>query len=142
VSEARTEDRLGRLEADVHEIKTTLARLEPMIIRIDERLNTELPHLRTELSHLATKAELEKKPGRGELWGAIAAMVGAQAVIAAVLAVILTWTAPARGAEAPSQPPYSCQLLYDEQRKCAFGSCDKRVVERLTRECLRDGGRT
>jgi hypothetical protein len=32
-------------------------------------------------------------------------------------------------------------LTDDEQRKCAFGSCDKRVVERLTRECLRDGGR-
>lgn len=39
------------------------------------------------------------------------------------------------------EPPYSCRLLYDEQRKCAFGSCDKRVLERLNRECLRDGGR-
>lgn len=37
--------------------------------------------------------------------------------------------------------PYSCRLLYDEQRRCAFGSCDKRVIERLTKECLRDGGR-
>jgi hypothetical protein len=37
--------------------------------------------------------------------------------------------------------PYSCRLLYDEQKKCAAGSCDKRVVERLTRECLRDDGR-
>jgi hypothetical protein len=47
------------------------------------------------------------------------------------------------GAEPPApREPYSCQLLYDEQRKCAFGSCDRRVVDRLTRECLRDGGRT
>jgi hypothetical protein len=27
-----------------------------------------------------------------------------------------------------------------EQRKCAFGSCDARLIERLKRECLRDGG--
>jgi hypothetical protein len=40
-----------------------------------------------------------------------------------------------------TEPPYSCRLLYDEQRKCAFGSCDKRTVERLRLECLRDGGR-
>jgi hypothetical protein len=46
------------------------------------------------------------------------------------------------GAEPPApREPYSCRLLYDEQRKCAFGSCDKRVVVRLTKECLRDGGR-
>ena len=134
MSEARTADRLDHLERDVREIKTTLARLEPMIIRIDERLVAELPHL-------ATKAELAEKPGRGELWGAIAAMVGAQAVIAAVLAVILTWSPPAHGAEAAGQPPYSCRQLYDEQKKCAFGSCDKRVVARPTRECLRDAGR-
>jgi hypothetical protein len=86
VSEARTEDRLDRLEADVHEIKTTLARVEPMIIRID-----------AQLPRLATKAELEKKPGHAELWGAIAAMVGAQAVLIAVLAVILSWPHPAHG---------------------------------------------
>ena len=36
--------------------------------------------------------------------------------------------------------PYSCRLYDDEQKKCAFGSCDQRVVERLKRECLRDGG--
>jgi len=60
--------------------------------------------------------------------------------IAAVLAVILTWSPAARGAESP--PPYSCRLLYDEQKKCAFDPhCDKRVIERLTKECLRDGGR-
>jgi hypothetical protein len=47
----------------------------------------------------------------------------------------------ALGAGAEPRERYSCRLLYDEQKKCAFGSCDKRVVERLTRECLRDGGR-
>jgi hypothetical protein len=39
------------------------------------------------------------------------------------------------------QPPYSCRRLYEEQKKCAFGNCDARVLERLKRECLRDGGR-
>jgi hypothetical protein len=29
------------------------------------------------------------------------------------------------GAEPPApREPYSCRQLYDEQRKCAFGSCD------------------
>jgi hypothetical protein len=41
----------------------------------------------------------------------------------------------------PKTEPYSCRLLYDEQRKCAFGSCDKHTIERLRKECLRDGGR-
>jgi hypothetical protein len=34
-------------------------------------------------------------------------------------------------------------LLDDEMRKCSFDPhCDQRVVERLKRECLRDGGST
>lgn len=40
-----------------------------------------------------------------------------------------------------TERPYSCRLLDDELRKCAFGSCDHRVIERLRKECLRDGGR-
>jgi hypothetical protein len=48
----------------------------------------------------------------------------------------------AQAADQPPPAPYSCRLLNDEQRKCAFDPrCDKRVVERLTKECLRDGGR-
>jgi hypothetical protein len=43
-------------------------------------------------------------------------------------------------AQVETQLPYSCRLLDDEQRKCAFGSCDARTIERLKRECLRDGG--
>ena len=39
-----------------------------------------------------------------------------------------------------NQRPFSCRLLIAEQRKCAFESCDQRTVERLKRECLRDGG--
>jgi hypothetical protein len=29
----------------------------------------------------------------------------------------------------------------DEQQKSAFGSCDNRMIERLKRECICDGGR-
>jgi hypothetical protein len=55
-----------------------------------------------------------------------------------MLALVLA-ALPVRAAD--REPPYSCRLLYDEQKKCAFGTCDKRVIERLTKECLRDGGR-
>ena len=41
-----------------------------------------------------------------------------------------------------NQRPFSCRLLTDEQRKCAFGNCDQRTIGRLMRECLRDGGST
>ena len=57
-----------------------------------------------------------------------------------MLALALRGAFPAIAAE-PPQRPYSCRLFDDEQRKCAFGSCDKRTVERLRDECLRDGGR-
>jgi hypothetical protein len=60
--------------------------------------------------------------------------------MSAVLLLALAFIAlPARAAD--REPPYSCRLLYDAQKKCAFGSCDKRVIERLTKECLHDGGR-
>jgi hypothetical protein len=44
-------------------------------------------------------------------------------------------------AGSPPQRPYSCRLLDDADRQCAFGQCDTRLLERLQRECLRDGGR-
>jgi hypothetical protein len=56
-----------------------------------------------------------------------------------MLALALLGVAPASAAE-PDRP-YSCRLSDDEQRNCAFGSCDVRTVERLRKECLRDGGR-
>src|SRR4029077_19684473 len=94
VSETRTEDRLGRVEEDVREIKTTLAGLVPLINRIDERLNTGLPHPATkaELADLRTEllTALAHKPGRGYLWGVMAAMVGAQAVAVAAAALVFS----------------------------------------------------
>jgi len=62
------------------------------------------------------------------------------AALMAVVILVLALAAPAGAAKAP-QRPYSCRLYDDEQKKCAFGSSDKRVLERLERECLRDGGR-
>jgi hypothetical protein len=59
---------------------------------------------------------------------------------AGLLALSLTLAVPAWAADPPKEP-YSCRLFADEQRKCAFGSCDPRTIERLKRECLRDGGR-
>jgi hypothetical protein len=57
-----------------------------------------------------------------------------------ILAIALVAALPATAAE-PLQRPYSCRLLDDEQRKCAFGPCDARTLDRLRKECLRDGGR-
>jgi hypothetical protein len=43
---------------------------------------------------------------------------------------------------AATEAPYSCRLLYAEQSKCSMeAKCDQRVLDRLRRECLRDGGR-
>jgi hypothetical protein len=36
--------------------------------------------------------------------------------------------------------PYACRRYDDEQKKCAFGSCDKRVIEQLKKDCLIEGG--
>ena len=63
------------------------------------------------------------------------------AYVNALLAVAIAISAPARAAPPEQSRPYSCRLLDDEQRKCAFGSCDARATERLRKECLRDGGR-
>ena len=36
--------------------------------------------------------------------------------------------------------PNSCRQLDSVERKCAYGSCDRRMIERLTKECLRASG--
>jgi hypothetical protein len=81
MSEARSEIRLDRLEQDVRDIKVVLERLEPMIIRIDERLTSTLPHL-------ATKAELADKPGKTYLATAIGVLLVAYAAGLAGLAAL------------------------------------------------------
>jgi hypothetical protein len=76
VSEARAEIRLDHLEENVREIKTTLARLEPIIIRIDATL-----------PHLATQAELADKPGKTYLATAIGVLVAYVAGLAGLAAL-------------------------------------------------------
>jgi hypothetical protein len=65
--------------------------------------------------------------------------MSAMLILALALVAAPAWAAGQDSA--PREAPYSCRELYSDQKKCAFGSCDKRVVERLTKECLRDGGR-
>jgi hypothetical protein len=77
MSEARAEIRLDHLEQDMREIKTTLARLEPMIIRID-----------AQIPHLATKAELADKPGKVYLATALGVLLVAYAAGLAELAAL------------------------------------------------------
>ena len=36
--------------------------------------------------------------------------------------------------------PNSCRQLDSVERKCAYGSCDRGMIERLTKECLRASG--
>lgn len=67
----------------------------------------------------------------------------------AALVLLLLAAVPALAAEQSPGRPYSCRLLDDEEKKCAFmqprdcapGTSQGRVVERLDRECRRDGGR-
>ena len=117
MSEARTDDRLDRLEEDVREIKAMLTGLVPLINRIDAQLphlatNAELADLRgeTRTGFADLRGELRSglagKPSHAYLWGVMAAMVGSQAVIlaAAALALMIFQMLPAHGAEPPHRP--------------------------------------
>ena len=148
--------------------------LVPLIIRIDQRLTSELPLLATKAELAAAfgtlQTETAKLPTRGYLWGSwrqrsgptpppwlrspccwpfcrccdctntTQAGPGWRGRLAAGFAAVILAAPAARAAE-QQRPPYSCRQLYEEQKKCGFGSCDARVTERLKRECLRDGGR-
>lgn len=85
MSEARTEDRLSRLETEVGEIKVLLH-------RIDERLTSTLPHLATkaELADLWTEmmTALADKPGKLFLSAAIAILIAAYGLGLAGLAAL------------------------------------------------------
>jgi anti-sigma-K factor RskA len=70
------ENRVERLEHDMAEVKATLTRMEPVIARIDERLNSSLPTL-------ATKADLAEKPSRTYLWSVVGVLTAC--IFAAVL---------------------------------------------------------
>ena len=95
MSETRTEDRLDRLENDVRDIKVTLGRLEPMIIRIDAtalhlatkaELTTGLSDVRGEIANM--KVALADKPGKLFLTAAIAILIAAYGLGLAGLAAL------------------------------------------------------
>jgi hypothetical protein len=75
------EARISRLEADMRDVKSAVARLEATTIRIEAMLAATLPHL-------ATKAELAEKPGKTYMWGILAALLTAYACGLAALAVL------------------------------------------------------
>jgi hypothetical protein len=84
----RMEARVARLEEDVREVKGILARIEPMIIRID----ATMPHLATkaELTQLGSelRTELAEKPSKTYMWGVLGGLIAAYAAGLAALAVI------------------------------------------------------
>jgi hypothetical protein len=51
-----------------------------------------------------------------------------RAILAAVALALITVVSPTRAAQ-QHLPSISCRRLYDEQKKRAFGGCDRRVVE-------------
>jgi hypothetical protein len=66
------------------DVKQTLARIEPLMIRIDERLNATLPHLATKAELADVKSELTAaladKPGKVFLAASIAVLITAYAL--------------------------------------------------------------
>ena len=60
-------ERVTRLEGDMREVKSTLARLEPILVGLDSFVRATLPHL-------ATKAEMSEKPGKAYLWTIVGVM--------------------------------------------------------------------
>jgi hypothetical protein len=54
------EDRVGRLEGDMRDVKSLLSRLEPIIIRIDATLTATMPHLATRAEVAAIRSEISK----------------------------------------------------------------------------------
>jgi hypothetical protein len=62
-----------------------------------------------------------------------------KAAVSALLVVAVSASAPACAAPPPERP-YSCRLLDDEQRKCAFGSCDARTSTACARNAYETEG--
>jgi hypothetical protein len=75
------EARITRLEEDMREVKSAVARLEASTIRIETMLAATLPHL-------ATKAELAEKPSKTYMWGILAVLLTAYACGLAGLAIL------------------------------------------------------
>jgi hypothetical protein len=154
-----SEARIDRLEEDIHDIKASLARLEPMIIRID----AILPHLATKaeltIGLAELKVELADKPGRTYLWIVFSALIVAYAAGIGALAVVLQLHSSAQPVPMPhaSLAPAgmvlageafdwdsyhdrqdACRELSQVQLACTTGgraACDQGLIDRLQRQC-------
>jgi hypothetical protein len=97
------EDRAGRLEGDMQDVKSLLSRLEPMIIRIDATLTSTLPHLATRLEVAAVRSDVTKDisglrlemnqklsdlPTKTYMWGILGVLIGAHGAGLAASAVL------------------------------------------------------
>jgi hypothetical protein len=84
-----SEARIDRLDEDIRGIKATLARLEPIVIRID----ATLPHLATKAELATGLAEvtiaLADKPSRGYMWLVVGTLIVAYAAGLAVLRLVI-----------------------------------------------------
>jgi hypothetical protein len=75
------EIRVSRLEEDMRDVKSSIARLEMTTVEIKTMLAATLPHL-------ATKADLAEKPGKTYMWGILAVLLTAYACGLAGLAIL------------------------------------------------------
>ena len=55
--------RVTRVEGDVSDIKTVLAELKVLMVRIDTRIETQLPHLATKAEIADLEARMERRFG-------------------------------------------------------------------------------
>ena len=53
--------RVARVEGDVSDIKTVLAELKVVMVRIDTRIETQLPHLATKADVAELEARMERR---------------------------------------------------------------------------------
>ncbi len=76
----------------MRDVKSTLSRLEPLIIRIDATLTSTLPHLATRAELANLRSEMNEKfgdvPTKTYLWGLIGVLITAYAAGLAALAVL------------------------------------------------------
>jgi hypothetical protein len=75
--------RVDRLDRNMSEVKLALARLEPVVIRMDVSMAATIPHL-------ARTADLGDKPDKAYLWGILGVLVAAIIAGIGVSALVVT----------------------------------------------------
>ena len=131
MSERNIDERVAVLEqiarqnaVALQSIDERLRRVDETVIRIDERLNTALPHLATkaELTVLdsklstelaALRIEIAQKPGRGHIWAVMGVLLAGQAVILAVAGLVIALLLPRL---VPSAPTHAAGIVLAADR--------------------------